>query len=85
MVKLLTGAQDCKQIDIGDRRYTADRKGQFDVEDRHVKAMMQGAECFRPTQTLASKTRGWRCDKCNWSALINHCSKCGSTKLERER
>lgn len=85
MVKVVAPANGCKQIDIDGVRYNRDRKGHFDVQPRHVEAMRKGAECFMPTATLASGTRGWFCKKCKWTALINHCPKCGSTNLKREK
>jgi hypothetical protein len=78
-------SKQCLGIEVNGRSYDVGKDGRFhNVRPEDAKAMVAGGECFLATATLASGTRGWHCAKCDWRALINHCPKCGSTKLKRE-
>lgn len=84
MATVCPPAKDCKQIDVGGRRYTVGKNGLFNgVADHHVKRMVKDGECFTPTTRMAG-TRAWICDDCGFAAAIKHCGKCGSESLTRE-
>lgn len=84
MATVCPPAADCKQIDVGGRRYTVGRNGLFNnVADRHVGAMREAAECFTPTTRVGTGS-GFICDDCGFAAAIKHCGRCGSESLTRE-
>lgn len=84
MATVCPPAADCKQIDVGGRRYTVGKNGLFNnVADHHVSAMREGAECFTPMARMGTG-RGWICDECGFAAVVKPCGRCGSESLTRE-
>lgn len=84
MATVCPPAADCKQIDVGGRRYSVGGDGLFHgVADAHVRAMKDGAECFTPATRMGTG-KGWICNDCGFAAAIKHCGRCGSEDLTKE-
>ena len=84
MAKLFFGAENCKAATsaLTGRRYDADRQGFIHVSDPADAAYLK-AGGYIEAGGLPKLKRYWVCDGCNWDAVFNHCSKCGSTELRK--
>lgn len=76
MAKLCVPQSLCAGVDVGGRRFRADRKGQIDVPDHLVRALKRNGELFEPN-LAGPKTEGYRCVDCGFHAVFRKCGRCG--------
>jgi len=81
-MRLAMPTSDCKQIDIGGRRYIANR-GFIDADSSDVAALKSAAECFTPSNQPRGR-KGWLCPSCGFAGWFRRCGRCGADTVRED-
>lgn len=83
MTKLFFDDKKCEGVTSGysGRTYTAN-DGFINVSDSRDAAFLK-ANGYLEAGGMPVTSKWWECENCSFSAVINHCPKCGSESLTK--